>query len=78
MICRWAQELLGYLFNVIHRLDCMMANVDYFTRHFVPVISKHLTITDIIRDRDQLQIPKSYVAATFLASKNSKSKIYKT
>ena len=35
MICRWAQELLGYQFSVIHHNNRMMFNVDALTRRLV-------------------------------------------
>ena len=47
MICRWAQELLGYQFSVIHRNCRMMADVDAFTRMFGPLIATHCSIANI-------------------------------
>ena len=39
---RWAQELLGYSFHVVHRPARMMADVDAFTRRFGPLITSYL------------------------------------
>ena len=72
MICRCAQELLGNQFTVIHIPDCMMANVDALIRHFRSLLAKQVAIVAMLRDRDQLQRPKSYVSEAFLASNNSK------
>ena len=44
MICRWAQELLGYQFSVIHRHKRMMADVDALTRRVGPLIATHCCI----------------------------------
>ena len=49
----------------------MVNNVDDFTCCFVPLIAKHLSIFAMVRDRDQLQLPQAYAAATFLANNNS-------
>ena len=50
----------------------MMADFDALDCRFGPLIAKHLAIASMIRDRDLLQRPKEYVAATFLAGKTSK------
>ena len=44
-IRRWAQELLGYFYQVFHRPACMMRDVDGLTRHYDnPLITQHLTV----------------------------------
>jgi len=42
MICRWAQELLGYDFTVIHRKASMMIDVDGLSRRFGNRITRHV------------------------------------
>ena len=49
-----------------------MADVDALTRHFLPLLAKKLVIAAMITEIYQLQGPKSYVAATFIARKKSK------
>ena len=50
----------------------MMSNVNTLAHRFGPLIYKYLEISAMLRERDQLQHPKAYFAATFLASKTSK------
>ena len=50
----------------------MMADVYDISRHFRPLLAKHLAITTIIQEMDQLQQQKAYVAATFLDNNTSK------
>ena len=71
MIFCWAQEIIGQHFIVIHRTDCILGGIYALTYRFGPLIAKHLAITAIIRYRYQVQYPKAYVAATFIANKTS-------
>ena len=41
MVCRWAQELLGYHFTVLHRSKHMMRDVDALTRRFGPLVAQY-------------------------------------
>ena len=72
IICFWSQELLEYKFTVIHRPYRMMAVFDALNHCFGPLLAKYLEIADILRERDQLQIPRSYVAAIFISSNTLK------
>ena len=47
MVHRWAQELLGYDFTILHRPAKMMVDVDALTRRFGPSIAQHLLISSI-------------------------------
>ena len=42
MLMRWAQELLGYNFSVIHRPERMMRDVDALTRFYDPLVRSHV------------------------------------
>jgi hypothetical protein len=61
MISRWAQELLGYHFTVIHRSAKMMMDVDGLTRRFGPAIAEYMMIASILSDRDKAIRPSAYV-----------------
>ena len=65
MICRWAQELLGYQFTVVHRCNRMMADVDALTRRFGPLIATHCCIAGILHKTDITARPLAYESASF-------------
>ena len=44
MVQRWAQELLGYTFSIVHRPNRMMCDVDALSRWYVKLIVAHLCI----------------------------------
>ena len=71
MISRWAQELLGYHFTVIHRSARMMRDVDAFSRRFGPMIARHMMIATILSARDRMKRPEAYEASTFKTSKKA-------
>ena len=52
MVCRWAQELLGYQFTVVHRPNRMMVDVDSLTRRYGPLIAMHCMLSNILHRRD--------------------------
>ena len=60
IICRWAQELLGYQFNVIHRSIKMMGDVDALSRKYGLIICSHLQITHILKSGDEKSRPAAY------------------
>ena len=74
MIGRWAQELLGYHFTVVHRSNRMMVDVDALSRRYGPLIATHCTIAGILYRRDKDQRPSAYDKATFSSSQSSKLK----
>ena len=76
MICRWAQELLGYDFDVIHRNNRMMVDVDALTRRFGPLIAKHMVIAAYLRDKDKTSRPKAYENMDLDNTKNGKLSDY--
>lgn len=50
MMCRWAQELLGYHFTCVHCSARMMIDVDGLTRRFGSVLSQHLCIAAVLHN----------------------------
>jgi hypothetical protein len=60
MVSRWAQELLGYHFTVIHRSARMMVDVDGLTRRFGKPIAEYIMIAHIMSKRDQKMRPEAY------------------
>ena len=51
-ICRWAQELLGYQFTIVHRSYKMMMDVDALSGRFEPLIALHCSIANILHGVD--------------------------
>ena len=47
-IVRWIQELLGYNFSVICRVEGMMCDDDALTRQYVKLISMHCYISKVL------------------------------
>ena len=68
MICRWAQELLGYQFSIIHCHKRMMVDVDSLTRRFGPLIAYHCFIAAILYCRDKQHRSIAYQASSFHSS----------
>ena len=68
MICRWAQELLGYQFSVLHRNNRTTADVDVLTRRFGPLIAEHYCIAAILHRRDGYRRPLTYERTCFHSS----------
>ena len=65
MICRWAQELLGYQFSVIHRNKRVMIDVDALTRRFGSIILSHCAIAEVLSLRDTERRHIVYSASMF-------------
>ena len=57
MIKRWAQELIGYQFSVIHRNAKMMKDVDSLNRFYEPEIAEFLKVAAILRRDDAKKRP---------------------
>ena len=66
MVCRWAQELLGYQFTVVHRSNRMMVDVDALTRRYGPLIAMHCMVATILRQRDFKLKPLAYDSSIFI------------
>ena len=65
-IRRWAQELLGYFFQVFHRPARMMRDVDGLTRHYDnPLITQHLMVALQLYTADCAARPAAYDPAVF-------------
>ena len=73
MVCRLAQELLGYQFSILHRSNKMMVGVDALLRRFVTLISQHCMIASILHNTDKIKILDAYDEALF--SKEEKVKV---
>ena len=59
-VTRWAQELLGYDFVVVHRCSKMMADVDALSRRYGELLGTHLVMSQCLKIRDMKQRPASY------------------
>ena len=57
MICRWAQELLGYHYIIIHRCERMMKDVDAISRRFGPSIAAHIRAAALFITLDRQRRP---------------------
>lgn len=67
MISRWAQELLGYDFEVVHRSAHMMKDVDSLTRKYGEQYATHFMIAAIMREQDRLSRPSAYLDSQFVS-----------
>ena len=65
MVMRWAQELLGYHFTVVHRPARMMIDVDALTRRFGKPLATHIAVAYFLQQQDQQQRPQAYMNDTF-------------
>lgn len=65
MISRWAQELLGYDFEVVHRSATMMRDVDSMTRRYGEQYATHLMIAASLRAMDIISRPLAYCPSKF-------------
>lgn len=72
MICRWAQELLGYQFGVIHRHNRMMADVDALTRRFGHLLATHYCISSLLHERNRKFRPEVFERSMFHSNTKSK------
>ena len=72
LVCRWAQELLGYQFTIVHRPNRMMANVDSLTRRYGPLIAIHYIVSSILYHLDNVTRPLAYEPTTFYNSATAK------
>ena len=60
MICRWAQELLGYHYSIIHRCERMMKYVDSISRRFGPAIAVYIRAAALLITVDRQRRPLAY------------------
>ena len=65
MVSRWAQELLGYNFSIIHRTWKMMVDVDALGRQYTPDIENHIAIAALLRQQDNELRPDAYRLSKF-------------
>ena len=65
MIKRWAQELLGYHFSVVHRLQRMMRDVDSLNRFYGNPVETYDTIAQAFADDDKERRPAAYETSVF-------------
>ena len=72
LVYRWAQELLGYQFTIVHRPNRTMADVDSLTCCYGPLIAMHCMVSSILHQRDTITHPLVYETETFHNSATSK------
>ena len=65
MIKRWAQEILGYQFTVIHRNAKMMKDFEILNRFYEPEIAEFLKVAAILRSDDSKKRPDAYNRTNF-------------
>ena len=75
MVQRWAQELLGYSFSVVHRPARMMVDVDALNRCYGKNISTHMSIAAIFKARDVERRPNAYCHQAFQSKDTKITKI---
>jgi hypothetical protein len=65
-IRRWAQELLGYYFQIFHRPARIMRDVDGLSRRFDdPLLASYFTTAGALALYDATERPAAYYPATF-------------
>jgi hypothetical protein len=64
-IRRWAQELLGYHFTIVHRPSRMMRDVDSLTRMYEPLVRQYITRAAELLASDRSDRPFAYSAVSF-------------
>lgn len=57
---RWAQELLGYYFTILHRPERMMRDVDALSRMYDPLIMQYAATADANSLADRAARPQAY------------------
>ena len=65
MVRRWSQELLGYDFAVVHLPNIIMTDVDALSRLYKKIITTHVDVSSILKDRDLQQRPDTYRHKSF-------------
>ena len=65
MLNRWAMELLGYNFAILHRPSRMMTDVDALTRRFEPHYARYVNVAAILAHIDKQNRPNAYKPSTF-------------
>ena len=63
MVYRWAQDLLGYHFIILHCSDCMIKDVDIILRRFGPTIVPHIRAACLLSPVDKSERPLAYTPA---------------
>ena len=71
-MCRWAQELLGYQFIIVHEPNQMMAGMDSLTRRYGPLTAMHCMVLPILHQLDTFTRPLAYESAKFHNSATAK------
>ena len=67
-VARWAQEMLGYNFVIVHRSNKMMIDVDALNRIYGKRISLYIAFTSYLRNRDEHQRPFAYEPSVFFSA----------
>ena len=65
MFCLCDQEILGYHFTIVHRINKMMVNVYALTRSFGHLISHHIAIASLLSSRDHAKSNRAYDTTKF-------------
>jgi hypothetical protein len=65
VVRRWAQELLGYHFAVIHRPARMMQDVDALSRRYSGLVHQYMTFAATLSSGDRARRPAAYDPSVF-------------
>ena len=72
MVRRWAKELLGYDFAVVHSPKITMTDVDSLRSSYGKLIATHVGVASILKYRDLRRPPDAYHHKYCFACKKSK------
>ena len=73
MVSRWAQELLGYHFSVVHHLAYMLINGSSLTWRFGTITGQYIQVVSLLAHYDKIRRPDSYTSS--LATTTNVTKI---
>ena len=60
LLRRWAMDLLGYSFEIIHRPERMMKDVDALSRHYDPLVREHVLTAHRLREEAFVANPSHF------------------
>lgn len=65
MLSRWAMELLGYNFSIVHRPARMMSDVDALNRRYEPHYQRYLYVAALLHHFDKKDRPLAFQPSAF-------------
>ena len=70
-VSRWAQELLGDHFSVMHRPARMVVDVNSLTRRFGNLTTQYIQVAALLSHYDRACCPAAYIGDLYSVPKNN-------